>query len=147
MDIEEIIQKIVDDGRIEDMRTLSDILEEAIELIEKYDKECYDKYAMELYKMAYGPTFTREMADEIVSKMRPYGKRWSIEETKQIQEQYGIDNVRSTDFYIVLNSSFNDYRDLFGEDMEMYVKFAMDFINDEDAKPDKIFIYYTQIAK
>lgn len=147
MDIEEIIQKIVDNGRVEDMETLSDILEDTMQEIEKYDKECYDKYVMELYKMAYGNTFNKQMAEEIVSKMRPYGKRWSMEETKQLQEQYGIDNVRNADFFVVMNSAYNDYRDLFAEDIESYIKFTMDFIEDEDAKPDKVFLYYTTIAE
>ena len=147
MDIEEIIQTIVDNGRIEDMNTLSDILEDVLEEIEKYDKECYDKYVMELYKMAYGNVLNRQMAEEIVSKMRPYGKRWDIEETQQIQNQYGLNNIRSVDFFIVMNSSFNDFRNIFEDDIEKYIKFSVDFIQDEDAKPDKIFLYYTTIAE
>lgn len=142
MDIEEIIEKIADNGRLEDMEKLSDMLEDTLEIVEKYDKECYDKNLMELYKMAYGNTFNRKMAEEIVDNMRPYGKRWSMEETKQLQEQYGIDNIRSTDFFIVINSAYNDYKDLFGEDIEMYIKFTIDFIQDEDAKPDKVFKYF-----
>lgn len=147
MDIEEIIQTIVDNGRIEDMHILSDILEDVLEEIEKYDKECYDKYVMELYKMAYGNVLNRQMAEEIVSKMRPYGKRWDIEETQQIQNQYGLNNIRSVDFFIVMNSSFNDFRNIFEDDIEKYIKFSVDFIQDEDAKPDKIFLYYTTIAE
>lgn len=147
MDIEEIIQTIVDNGKIEDMHTLSDILEYILEEIEKYDKECYDKYVMELYKMAYGNVLNRQMAEEIVSKMRPYGKRWDIEETQQIQNQYGLNNIRSVDFFIVMNSSFNDFRNIFEDDIEKYIKFSVDFIQDEDAKPDKVFLYYTTIAE
>lgn len=147
MDIEEIIQTIVDNGKIEDMHTLSDILEDVLEEIEKYDKECYDKYVMELYKMAYGNVLNRQMAEEIVSKMRPYGKRWDIEETQQIQNQYGLNNIRSVDFFIVMNSSFNDFRNIFEDDIEKYIKFSVDFIQDEDAKPDKVFLYYTTIAE
>lgn len=147
MDIEEIIQTIVDNGKIEDMHTLSDILEYILEEIEKYDKECYDKYVMELYKMAYGNVLNRQMAEEIVSKMRPFGKRWDIEETQQIQNQYGLNNIRSVDFFIVMNSSFNDFRNIFEDDIEKYIKFSVDFIQDEDAKPDKVFLYYTTIAE
>ena len=147
MDIEEIIQTIVDNGKIEDMHTLSDILEDVLEEIEKYDKECYDKYVMELYKMAYGNVLNRQMAEEIVSKMRPFGKRWDIEETQQIQNQYGLNNIRSVDFFIVMNSSFNDFRNIFEDDIEKYIKFSVDFIQDEDAKPDKVFLYYTTIAE
>ena len=53
MDIEEIIQKIVDNGKVEDMKTLSDILEDTMEELKKYDQDCFNEYMMELYKMAY----------------------------------------------------------------------------------------------
>ena len=142
MDIEEIIQVIVDNGRIEDMRTLSDMLENTLEELQNYDKECYDKYMMELYKMAYGNTLNKQMAEEIVASMRPYGQRWSMQETQEIQERYGINNVRAVDFYVVMNSAFNDYRNLFDDNTDMYVKFTMDFINDEDAKEGKVFKYF-----
>lgn len=142
MDIEEIIQVIVDNGRIEDMRTLSDMLEDTLEELQNYDKECYDKYMMELYKMAYGNTLNKQMAEEIVANMRPYAQRWSMQETQEIQDRYGIDNIRAVDFYVVMNSAFNDYRNLFDDNTDMYVKFTMDFINDEDAKEGKVFKYF-----
>lgn len=142
MDIEEIIQVIVDNGRIEDMRTLSDMLEDTLEELQNYDKECYDKYMMELYKMAYGNTLNKQMAEEIVANMRPYGQRWNMQETQEIQERYGVDNIRAVDFYVVMNSAFNDYRNLFDDNTDMYVKFTMDFINDEDAKEGKVFKYF-----
>ena len=104
MDIEEIIQRIVDNGRIEDMHELSDILEDVLEVIEKYDKDCYDKYVMKLYKMAFGATFTRQMAEEIVSKMRPFGEKISLEQSREIQDRYNVNNIDLIEFYVVLNS-------------------------------------------
>ena len=41
MDIEEYIEKIVDNGRIEDMQELSDMLEDTMEIIKDYDEKCY----------------------------------------------------------------------------------------------------------
>lgn len=145
MDLEEIIQRIIDNGNIEDMHKLSDMLEDTLEFIQEYDEDCYKKYEMALYKMAYGNVLNRTMAEEIVSKMKPAGMRWAMQETEEIQNRYGLNNIRSTDFYVVLNSAYNDYRDIFGEDIDSYIKFALDFINDEDAKSDKIFLYYTLI--
>lgn len=147
MDIEEIIQRVVDNGNVEDMHRLSDILEDTLEKIQKYDENCYKKYEMELYKMAYGETLNRQMAEEIVSKMRPYNMRWNYQDAKQIQEQYGLDNIRTVDFFVVINYAYNDYRDIFGEDIETYIKFALDFINDEDAKDGKVFLYFTTIPR
>lgn len=147
MDIEEYIEIIVQNGRLEDMEELSDMLEDTMEIIKDYDNECYKDFEMKLYKMAYGNHLNKSMAEEIVNKMRPYGKRWSIEETRQMQEQRGISNVSDVDFFIVINSAYNDYQNLFGDNIEDYVRFTMDFIQDEDAKQDKVFLYYTEIVE
>ena len=146
MNLEDLIGRIADNGKIDDMEELSDILEDTMEVLKKYDENCYKKYEMKLYKMAYGNTFNREMAEKIVNKMRPYGMRWSLEETKRLQEQYGLNNIKSTDFFVVINSAYNDYRDLFNDDIEMYIKFTIDFIQDEDAKDGKVFNYFTMLA-
>ena len=147
MDIEEYIEIIVQNGKLEDMEELSDMLEDTMEIIKDYDNECYKDFEMKLYKMANGNRLNRKMAEEIVNKMRPYGKRWSIEETRQMQEQRGISNISDVDFFIVINSAYNDYQNLFGDNIEDYVRFTMDFIQDEDAKQDKVFLYYTEIVE
>lgn len=147
MDIEEIIKTIVDNGRVEDMHELSDILEDTLEDLKKYDKNCYKEYEMKLYEMAYGNNLNREMAEEIVSKMRPYQKKWDIEQTRHIQEQMNLDNINPIDFFVVINMAYNDYENIFRDDIEMYAKFAEDFINDEDAKEGKVFLYFTTIPE
>ncbi len=145
MDIENVINEIVDSGNVEHMHNLSDILEDTLEIIQEYDEECYKKYEMELYKMAYGTKLSRELAEEIVHKMKPYGERWNIDETNNMQNQYELNNIRPIDFYVVINSAFNDYRDLFGDETNKYIEYTVRFIEDEDAKPDKVFLYFTTI--
>lgn len=104
MDIEEYIERIVDNGKIEDMETLSDLLEDTLEIIKDYDKECYKEMEMKLYTLAYGNHLNKSMAEEIVHKMRPYGERFSFEETKNLQRQRGINDIDECEFYVVLNS-------------------------------------------
>ncbi len=145
MDIEEYIEKIVDNGKIEDMQELSDMLENTMEIIKDYDKECYKEFEMKLYKMAYGNHLNKSMAEEIVHKMHPYGEKFTFEETRNLQRQRGINDIDEVEFYIVINSAYNDYKDLFNEDLESYIRFTIDFIKDEDAKEDKVFLYYTTI--
>ena len=147
MEIEDYVERIVENNNIEDMHALSEILDDVMEELCKYDEEKYNKYKMELYKMAFGNVLNKEMAEEIVLKMRPYGKRWSIEESIKMQEQYGLENIRAVDFFIVINSAYNDYRNLFEDNLEDYINFTVDFIMDEDAKSDKIFLYYTTIPQ
>ena len=145
MDIEEYIEKIVDNGKIEDMQELSNMLEDTMEIIKDYDKECYKDFEMKLYKMAYGSHLNKSMAQDIVNKMRPFGERFNYEETRKLQEQRGINDIDTPSFYTVLNSAYNDYKDIFSEDIEGYIRFTIDFIKDEDAKKDKVFLYYTTI--
>lgn len=142
MDIEEYIEKIVDNGKIEDMQELSDMLEDTMEIIKDYDKDCYKEMEMKLYKMAYGSHLNKSMAQDIVNKMRPFGKHWDYEETKNLQEQRGINDIDPIEFFVVINSAYNDYKDIFSEDIEGYIRFTIDFIKDEDAKPNKVFNYF-----
>ena len=142
MDIEEYIEKIVDNGKIEDMQELSNMLEDTMEIIKDYDKECYKDFEMKLYKMAYGSHLNKSMGQDIVNKMRPYGQRWSYEESRNLQEQRGINDIDPIEFFVVLNSAYNDYKDIFSEDIEGYIRFTIDFIKDEDAKPNKVFNYF-----
>lgn len=147
MEIEHYIRKIVDDGDRREMEELSDILVEAIEIIKKYDDDCYKKYKLKLYKMAYGEQLTESTAREIVKNMKPAGERWPISDTEQMQRDYGLDNIDSIDFYAVLNMSFNDYRNVFGDNLETYIRFAEAFICDEDAGPNKVMKYLFTIPK
>ena len=147
IDIEDCIERISNNGNVEDMHRLSEILEDTLEMLERENPQISKKYQMELYTMAYGKMLTRQMAEEIVSNMKPYRMRWTFEDTQALQNQYGIDNIRNADFFVVINSAYNDYRDLFGEDIENYIKFTIDFISDEDAKDGKVFTYFTTIPK
>lgn len=146
-EVKKMIQKIANDGNINEMEELSDILDEVICVIKDYDEQLYEKYKMELYRMAYGDKLNEEMAEKIVSKMRPYKQRWSLEETRSMQEEYGIMDIDEYDFFVVINSAFNDFRNLFEDNIDMYIRYTEDFINDEDAKEGKVFRYFTTIVK
>ena len=146
MDIDKIIQKIIDNGKLEDMHELSDILEDVLEELQDFDAEFYRKNLMELYEMAYGCVLTEEMAKDIVSKMKPFGEKWTIQQTESMQQDYKL-NLRPMDFYVVINSAYNDFKNIFSDNIELYIRYAEDFINDEDAVKDKVYLYYTTIPK
>ena len=146
-EVKKMIQKIANDGNINEMEELSDILDEVICVIKDYDEKLYEKYKMELYRMAYGDKLNEEMAEKIVSKMRPYKQRWSLDETRSMQEEYGIMDIDEYDFFVVINSAFNDFRNLFEDNIDMYIRYTEDFINDEDAKEGKVFKYFTTIPE
>lgn len=147
MNIKEYIEKIVDNGDIQSMRELSYMLESALLDVKEMSESRFNEYGMKLYKLAYGETLNREMADSIVQNMKPYGMRWTLEDIRNLQNDFGINDIRGIDVYVVMNSAYNDYKDIFKEDVETYVKFAVDFIEDEDADDGKVFKYFTIIPK
>lgn len=145
--MEEYIERIIDGGDINKMHELSEILEELLSELQKTNEELYKEYELELYEMAFGRKLNKEMAEEIVRKMQPYGMRWALSETRDIQMKYGASNIDEIDFFVVINSAYNDYRDLFQDNVEDYVIFTMNFIRDEDAKDDKVFLYFTTLVE
>lgn len=153
MDIEEYIERIVDNGKIEDMQTLSDMLEGTMEIIKDYDKECYKEFEMKLYEMAYGKVLTDEMKREWVKKMRPMSK-WTEEEVKNIVSQYGFE-VPYMSAFVILNMLYSDMKSAFGdgndeESLKRYLRGTSDWYFDEDAKVDgeeKLFNYKMYIVE
>ena len=146
-EIKGYIKKIVDDGDQSEMEELSDILDEVVYVIKKYNENLFEEYKMCLYRMAYGDKLNQQMAQDIVNNMKPYGMRWNLEDTKRIQIDYDSTDIDDIDFFVVINSAYNDYQNLFGDNIDMYVRFTKDFINDEDAKNGKVFRYFTTIPK
>lgn len=142
MEIGDYIERIIENDNIEDMYELSNILEDLMEIIAGKDKPSYKKYSMKLYKMAYGNNLTRELAEEIVSQMRPYGQKWSFNQAAELKDRYGLNDIKTADFYAVMNSAYNDYHDIFDENVDLYIKFTVDFIKDEDAREGKVLAYF-----
>lgn len=46
-----------------------------------------------------------------------------------------------------MNSAYNDYKDIFTDEVDKYAMFSYAFINDEDAGKDKVYNYFTKIVK
>lgn len=155
MHIKEYIKQIVDNGKKEDMEYLSDLLSEIIYKMKEAHHDMYKHYKMCLYEMAYGKVLTKEMAEEIIANMQPYHMRWSLEETEEVRKSYGLNDIKDIDFWVVMNSKYNDNKDTVEhftqndaeKQLEMYVRLAKDFINDKDAKKGKVFLYFTEIPE
>lgn len=145
--IKEYIAKIIVNGKKEDMEELSEMLDEAIIKVKEREPECYKKYKMKLMGMAYGYKFDKEIAEDIVDKMKPLGEVWDINTTTIAKNKYSV-VANDSDFYIVMNSLVNDYGDIIDkDDVETYVRMASAFINDPDAIKNKVWKYFTVIPK
>ena len=142
-----LMEKIIKDGKQEGMEILADVFDKAMRYIEESDEEEYEELELCLHKGAYGKILTEDMAKDIIVKMKPYGMKWTLDQTKDVQKQYSLTDIRDVDFWIVMNMAYNDYHELFDEDLGMYVKYAKSFIKDEDAKAGKVFEYFTRVVK
>lgn len=147
MKIKKMLEVIIDKGKTEDMYKLNDMLDELICDLKEKQPKLYKEYKMKLMGMAYDYKFDEDMAIEIVNNMKPLGEYWDYETTSKVKRDYDI-NATDCDFYVVMNSLVNDYSKIIDkEDVETYVKMANAFINDDDAKKDKVWIYFTKIPK
>lgn len=140
--IKRYIQMIVDNGKQEDMECLSDMLSEVIYLMKDEHYDMYRKYKNKLKGMAYNYQIDKELAKEIVEDMKPLGEYWAME---TIFNVIGNDNHRIEDMYVVMNSLANDYNTTISlDDVETYIKMAHNWIDDVDAKQNKIWKYFVE---
>lgn len=142
--IKKYIEKIVENGKQEDMEKLSDMLAEIIYKIKESHHDLYEKYKLCLYKMAYGEIISDEMREEIVERI---GEHWTLEETEQVKKDYGYNDIPANEFNVVMNMAYSDYKDVFEDNLDLYAKFSKAFIQDDDAKKGKVFIYFNEIPK
>lgn len=144
MRIKSYIDKIVENGKDEDMEKLSEML---VEIIYKMKEPHYDKYKhykMCLYELAYGKTISDEMREEIVERI---GEHWTLAETETVRSKYGYSDILPNEFNLVMNMAYSDYSNVFGDNLDLYAKFSKAFIKDEDAKDGKVYLYFTEIPK
>lgn len=98
--------------------------------------------------------FTRELAEEWTSHMEnedgTRGPHWSMEQTKQVQAQRGIE-CPPEQFYAILNAVYSDYCKVAKKHnvntIDFYSDLAKAWLDDSDAVPDKASAYYEYVVK
>ena len=141
------IEKIMNSNDSSKIKKLESLLVDTISYMKTLDSEEYEDIECELYEIAEGKVLNEEKAKYIISKMKPYGMKWTLEQTEEIRKSKNLDNIRPVDFWIVMNSAYNDYYNLFGTDLNMYITYSKDFIDDEDAVDYKVYAYFTTIPE
>ena len=144
MEIRHYVDKIMASDNQGKKDELIDMISSIIDCWEDEDKKELEN---QLYEIAEGKILNEEKAKSLISAMRPNGMKWSLDETNSVKAQYGYDDIRPVDFWIVMNSAYNDYYDLFKDNVEYYARYAHSFIKDEDAVDDKVYYYFTMIPK
>lgn len=140
--MKEYIEKIVQNGKPEDMECLSDMLSEVIYLMKDEHFDMYKKYKNKLKGMAYNYQIDEELAKEIVEDMKPIGEYWDMQ---TVRNAIGNDMHRLEDMYVVINSLANDYSNIISlEDVETYINMAHAWLDDIDGKKNKIWKYFVE---
>ena len=144
MDYKKYITKILNSGDTNKVEEMSEYMEYIIDMVG--DREL-EKVEQKLYEIAEGKVLNEDMAKEIIDGMKPYGMKWNLVDTEGVRNSYGYLDIRPVDFWIVMNSAYNDYHDLFEENVEWYAKFSKDFIMDPDAIDEKVYCYFIKIPR
>lgn len=140
--MKEYIDKIVLNGKQEDMNCLSNMLVDLLYKIKESDYNDFKKYKNKIKGMAYDYKVDEELAKEIVSDMKPLGEYWNME---TIASVIGNDTHRLCDMYIVMNSLANDYQSVVSlDDTETYIKMAHAWLDDIDGKENKVWWYFVK---
>lgn len=138
--VKKYVDKIVQNGKQEDMEELGDIFSDVMNELKEYNKEDYMEYKHKLCGMTYNYQIDEYMAHEIVEDMKPLGEYWNMNTIKSV---IGNDNHRLEDMYVVMNSLANDYQNIISlEDAETYIKMARAWLDDLDAKEHKLWKYF-----
>ena len=140
--MKEYIDRIVMNGKKEDMDCLSDMLVDLLYETKETNHMEYKKYKNKLKGMAYDYTIDEELAHEIVEDMKPLGEYWDMGTIKSVTAG---DNHRTVDMYVVMNSLVNDYKNVVDpEDANTYVRMADAWLDDVDAKENKVWWYFVK---
>ena len=137
--MKEYLDRIVINGKKEDMDCLEDILIDSLYDLKESNYGKFKKYKNKIKGMAYNYQIDDELAEDIVKNMKPLGEYWNMETIASV-----IGNGhRVEDMYVVMNSLVNDYQNVVSrDDAETYVKMADAWIDDVDGKENKIWWYF-----
>lgn len=151
----ETINDIIESDNKEMLKSLAKTLDTIMQYLYQNNYDLYKEIELDLYIATNGKKLNKDMAYEIIMNMKPYQMHWSLEETESIRDMYNLSDIRDVDFWVVMNSKYNDNKDTVErfvpndteKQLEMYVYLTRDFIKDKDAKEGKVFTYFTEIPE
>jgi hypothetical protein len=130
----------------EDVVALADVAEMLLDNIKESEPGFYKHAESVLYETYYGKKLTHELAEKKIHCMKPYGMKWTEEQTTEVMKAHGI-SLDPIEFWVVMNMAYNDYHKMFEEDVEKYAEFSKLFIDDDDAIEGKVYEYFMKIPK
>lgn len=123
------------------IKEMEEIVCEALEEIRGRCPRLFWETAYKLHCVAYGPHFDEHLAKKAVARMKNVdgssGEHWTYEQTSQLADQQGI--TQKADWYYVMNMLYSDYSEIYGSDINMYIRVAKAYMRDPDAPEGKVF--------
>lgn len=141
--IRKYIDNIMKSGDSKKEEHLKEIFIDLIYSLKEHYHDKYEHYESCLYELANGKVINDDLRDKILIKI---GCHWNIEETEKVRLQYNYNDILPNDFSVVMNMAYSDYKDVFGDNLDMYARFSRNFIKDEDAKEGKVYLYFRNIV-
>ena len=127
-----------DPVKIEEME---EIVCEALEEVLGRCTRLFWDTAYKLHYVAYGTHFDEHLAKKAVAGMKNVdgtcGEHWTYEQTRQLADQQVI--TQKADWYYVMNMLYSDYSEIYGSDINMYIRVAKAYMRDPDAPEGKVF--------
>lgn len=142
--IRKYIDAIVDSKDTNKEERLKEVFIDIIYDLKEHHHDKYERYEKCLYEIAYGKVINDHLRDKLLLKI---GCHWSIEETEKLRLQYNYNDISPNDFVIMMNLAYFQFKDIFEDNIDMYVKFSNNFIKDPDAKEGKVYNYCNKILK
>lgn len=161
MHVDKIFESIQRDGKSKDyMKKFSKEMEKHLG---RYGKKglsgAYEGFMEQMYETMNGPHFDEESATEVVENMKnedgSKGSHWSLEETTNIANQYGVNlaqnNSNKHDWFVVLNMMWSDYYKVIvsitnSENTKYFVELAKAWLFDNDVPEGKTWRYFTKVV-
>lgn len=143
-------KKILKDTSDEQLR---EFINDALSMIKETNHELYDTLEIYLYKEVYGCHFNdwllQKALDKMINEDGTTGGHWSLEQTNSVAKQNNIafTKFNEYDWNYVMNMMYSDYYGAVSNDVSNYVRLALKFLDDKDAKDGKAFCYYIAMSK
>ena len=127
---------------------LREFTEEALTMLKETNPETYKDLERYLYKEVYGLHFNEWLLNEATSKMvnedGTKGAHWTLEQTTSVAKSNGVQFTKFNeyDWNYVMNMVYSDYYGAVSNDINSYIRLAVKFLDDKDAKEGKAYCYY-----
>lgn len=142
------IDRMLSSASDENRKKAMDAIMEYIAEMEYEDPEEYWELVTDVHEAIHGCHFDEETARFAVSKMKnddnTTGEKWSLSDTMQVAASNGIqfDKFNEYDWYYTMNMAYSDFYKSVGNNTQMYISLAKDWISDADAPEGKAFKYW-----